>query len=199
MKGHFDFANCAHLTFVNCKFDDVGLNSSHNVTFVNCSFASLYLEECCFDVLTTGCTFGPGLPPPHPIGSPLFSRVGCERMTFRVSTVNKASLMPVSIQGNDVVFDDLTISESAANQVAYFDGDRKQVLRVRSDCPVALKGKATARSIDHCAGHVPRLDGRYQEPRGGDRLHEHQYQTRRLGHRAMRSAFEFAARSMCVS
>jgi hypothetical protein len=54
----------------------------------------------------------------------------------------------VSIQGNDVVFDDLTISESAANQVAYFDGDRKQVLHVRSDCPVALKGKATlAQSI----------------------------------------------------
>jgi hypothetical protein len=148
VKGRFDFGNCAHLTFVNCKFDDVALNSSHNVTFVNCSFASLYLEECCFDVLATGCTFGPGLPPPHPIGSPLFSRVGCERMTFRVSTVYKASLMPVSIQGNDVVFDDLTISESAANQVAYFDGDRKQVLRVRSDCPIALKGKATlAQSI----------------------------------------------------
>ena len=139
-KGGFALTNCAHMTFVNCKFDDVAINSSHSVKFVNCSFASLYLEECCFDILTTGCAFGPGLPPPHPVGSPLRSVVGCERMTFLVSTIKKPLDLPVSVGGNDVVFDDLSITQTTPGQIAFFQGDRLRVSRVRSDCPVSIKG-----------------------------------------------------------
>ncbi len=57
IHGQSDFVGCAYLTFVNCTFDNIGMNSCHNCTFINCTFRDVWQEECCFNNVFEGCTF----------------------------------------------------------------------------------------------------------------------------------------------
>lgn len=133
VNGVLGLAGCANCILVNCTISEVGLNSCHGITLINCTIGRLALEEACFDVVASGCTFGPS-----PV--PLQCSVGCEKLAFRSCKVTGGSNMPVSIGGPDMLFDDFVIEATPRPLNAYFSGDRLRVSRLKSDCSVVIYG-----------------------------------------------------------
>jgi hypothetical protein len=91
------------------------------------------MEESCFDIVASGCTFGPA-------AVPLQCSVFCEKLAFRSCKVTGGSNMPVSIGGPDMLVDDFIIEATTRPLNAYFTGDRLPVSRLKSDCPVVISG-----------------------------------------------------------
>jgi hypothetical protein len=133
INGNLALGGCANCILVNCTISEVGLNSCHGITLINCTIGRLALEESCFDIVASGCTFGPA-----PV--PLQCSVFCEKLAFHSCKVTGGSNMPVSIGGPDMLFDDFVIEATPRPLNAYFSGDRLRVSRLKSDCAVVIYG-----------------------------------------------------------
>lgn len=135
-NGGLALGSSSHIALYNCVVNgEVGLNSVHDISFIGCRVSRLAVEESSFNVVASGCTFGP-----HEV--PLQSSIGCERMTFTACTVTGGSNMPVSVGGPDMTFEDFAIENTTRSLYAYFSGDRLRVrwLRCDGNCEPVLYG-----------------------------------------------------------
>lgn len=129
-NGHLAFGGSSNITLVNCTINgDFGINSCHNINLVNCRVSRLALEEGCFDVYASGCTFG-GNP------NPLVSSVGCERLSFRSCKVDGGW---VCLVGDDLTVDDFQIVNS--NSTAMMVGNRSSIRRLYTSAGVIFTGQ----------------------------------------------------------
>lgn len=155
--GGLALGSCSNITLSNCRvIGEFGMNACSDIAIVNCTVDRLAMEECCFAIEASGCTFGP-----HEV--PLQCSVGCERLTFRACKVTGGSTMPVAIGGPDMTFDDFTIEGTTRSLYAYFSGDRLRVRRLRCDpnCePVIYGGSGiVAESVQARQTNLGWIDG----------------------------------------
>lgn len=127
--GNVALTGCAAVTVEGCRFGRLSLNSCHDVRVRDCHFGDVYLEEACFDCTFDGVTVGPA-----PVNG-VYTAVGCERLTFRRTTVYGAGVYPVALDGRELVLEGI---DSHGPGQCFVGGARSRVSGWRSAGPLVM-------------------------------------------------------------